>query len=74
MPEQTEGMAGPSRFFALVGTILLVGGMFGWFALRKDLLGLSIGVLILCGPVMVVAVLVGIAQTRREARENNKPD
>jgi len=62
-------MTGPTRFFGLVALGVVAGGLLGWFAIRADLLGISLGVMLLCAPVMVLAVVVGIRQVRREARD-----
>jgi purine-cytosine permease-like protein len=67
-------VTGATRFFALAFLALVAGGLLGWFAIRKDLFGLSLGVLILCAPTMLLAVAVGARQVRREARDGQAGD
>jgi len=67
-------VAGPTRFLILVSAALIAGGVLGWFAIRRDLLGLSVGVLILCAPLTLLAVIVGVLQVRREGQgDSSRP-
>ena len=63
------------RIAAFWGSVLLVLAVGGWlgYQIRPNLMGMSVGVLIACGPVMLVGVVVGIVETMRGARTESRP-
>ena len=71
MSDKTSSTAGPhvrtraTVFFLCIGLGVAVGATIG-YQFRPDLLGMSLGVLVLCAPLTLVAIVVGVVQTMRE--------